>query len=408
MLAAALIDQPVPVLAVLFAVLGMLFAFGQTPTGKKIYGVVPVLLFCYFVPTLLSNTGVIPTDKTFALYQFITNWLLPASLFLLVLAVDIPAILGLGRNVLILFVTAVVSVIVAGPVAYLLLGGMFEGDNTDQVWRGLSALSGSWIGGGANMTAIQNSVGASAEIMGAIIVVDVAVAEVWTAVLLYFAGREMKMDQAIQADRRTLDVVRQKAEEYQTQVRRPTDLASLLVMLALAFGCAVLADAGSKILTEITPENDILGTFAWKVILITFFGLALSFTRLRRLEGAGASQVGSVFLYLLITTIGAKAHFAKVIEPENLPLLAVGVLWMILHVTVIMVARRLLRAPIFFAAIASRACIGGAASTPIVAAAFNPALVPVGVLLAILGYVVGTMGGVACAFLLKLTHGVWH
>lgn len=403
-----LLDAPVPVLAVLLAVLAGLFALQKTGFGKKLYGVVPILVFCYFVPTLLSNTGLIPNGGKFSLYVFIKDWLLPASLLLLVLAVDIPAIFHLGRNVLILFVTAFVSIILSGPLAYLLLGGLFDPSVAGDVWRGLAALSGSWIGGGANMTAIKESVGASDDILGAIVVVDVFIAEIWTAVLFWFAGREKKMDAAIGADRTSLDEVRRRSEEYQAQVQRPTDLASLLSIAAIAFVGTVLAREAGVWLHAALPENDILGSFAWTVIIVTMLGLALSFTPIRRLEGAGAGHVGSVLLYLLVASIGAKAHFASVVKPENLPLIAVGALWMILHVTAIMLVRRWLKAPIFFAAIGSRACIGGAASAPIVAAAFNPALVPVGVLLAIVGYVVGTLGGLATAFLLKLVNGVLH
>lgn len=406
--AAAWIEAPVPVLAVLLAVLASLFALQRTALGRRVYRVVPVLVFCYFVPTLLSNTGVIPNDARFPLYEFVKDWLLPASLLLLVLSVDIPAILHLGKGVLILFATAVVSVILAGPLAYLVLGSMFDSAVADDVWRGLAALSGSWIGGGANMTAVKESVGASDDILGAIVVVDVFVAEVWTAVLFWFAGRERAMDAAIGADRSRLDEVRRRSEEYQAQVRRPTDLTSLLSIGAIAFCGTVLARHAGAGLAAALPENDVLGPFAWMVILITLLGLVLSFTPLRRLEGAGASDVGSVLLFLLVASIGAKAHFAGVVRPENLPLVAVGALWMILHVAAMLAVRRWLKAPIFFAAIGSRACIGGAASAPIVAAAFHPALVPVGVLLAILGYVFGTLGGVACAFLLKLVNGVVH
>ena len=404
----AMIHEPIPVLAVLLAVLAVLFAAKSTALGKKIYSIVPILVFCYFVPTLLSNTGVIPLDGKHALYVFIKDWLLPPSLFLLVLSVDIPAILGLGRNVLILFAVALFSVILGGPLAYLVLGGLFDAEYSEEVWRGLAALSGSWIGGGANMTAVKESVGTSDDMLGAIVVVDVFVAEIWTAVLFLFAGREMKMDAALGADRTSLDRVRNRVADYQAEVSRPTDLASLIIMCALAFGATVVSGEIAPVIVDTLPENDILGAFAWKVILITVLGLAASFTRLRRLEGAGASDVGSLLLYLLIASIGAKAHFASVVKEENLPLVAVGVLWMLFHVAAILIARRILKAPIFFAAIASRACIGGAASSPIVAAAFNPALVPIGVLLAIFGYVFGTVGGFACAWLLQVVNGILH
>jgi uncharacterized membrane protein len=372
MLASALITDPISVLVVLLATLAGLFTLQHTRFGAAVYKVVPLLVFCYFVPTLLSNVGLIPTDPKNAIYLFTKDWLLPASLFLLVLAVDIKAFAGLGRNVVILFFVSVLSIMLAGPLAYLLLGGLFDAEHGEQIWRGLAALSGSWIGGGANMTAVKESVEASDSILAAIVVVDVFIAELWTATLFIFAAREKRMDAKIGADRSSLDQVRSKIEDYQVSIRRPTDTSSLLQMLALAFGATLLAKLGGDWLAATLPENDIMGAFAWKVVLITMLGLALSFTRVRRLEGAGASSMGSVLLYLLVATIGAKAEFAEVASPQNLPLVAVGALWMILHIAVLLIARRMLKAPIFFAGVASKSCIGGAASAPIVAAAFHP------------------------------------
>jgi hypothetical protein len=181
MLASALITDPISVLVVLLATLAGLFTLQHTRFGAAVYKVVPLLVFCYFVPTLLSNVGLIPTDPKNAIYLFTKDWLLPASLFLLVLAVDIKAFAGLGRNVVILFFVSVLSIMLAGPLAYLLLGGLFDAEHGEQIWRGLAALSGSWIGGGANMTAVKESVEASDSILAAIVVVDVFIAELWTA-----------------------------------------------------------------------------------------------------------------------------------------------------------------------------------------------------------------------------------
>ncbi len=404
----ALITEPMPVLVTLIVTLAGLFSFGQTKLGNSIYKVVPLLVFCYFVPTIISNVGLIPTDRGNAAYLFTKDWLLPSSLLLLVLAVDLKAFFGLGRNVVLLFLISVLSIMIAGPLSYLLLGWLFEPEYGAQVWRGLAALSGSWIGGGANMTAIKESVGTSDSILAAIVVVDVFIAELWTATLFIFAAREKRMDNAIAADRSSLDRVRDKIENYQSSIRRPTDLASLLQMLCLAFGATWVAGILSHQIVAVVPPNDIMSPFTWKVLLITSFGLLLSFTPVRNLDGAGGSSMGSLMLYILVATIGAKAEFAKVLDPQNLPLIAVGALWMILHVTVLLIARRMLRAPIFFAGVASKACIGGAASAPIVAAAFHPALVPVGVLLAMLGYVVGTFGGLGCAWMLDLVYQVFY
>ena len=389
-----MIQTPLGVLTVLLLVLAALFLLQRHPAGDRLFRIVPLLVFCYFVPALLSNAGVIPFESD--LYMFIRRVLLPASLVLLVLSTDIPAVLGLGRDAVILFLAGTLSIALGGPLAFAALGWMFPTEALNQAWRGLAALCGSWIGGGANFVAVGESAGASAATMSLMVVVDVAVANVWTAVLLLFAGREQSMDAKIGADRRRIDDVRARVERYQAEVARPTNLGEMLLILAIGLGTTGIVTWVSRYLPDI---GTIINGFTWVVCLVTAVGVALSFTRLRRLEGAGASTVGSVFLYLLVATIGASAQFSHV--ADNLPLLAVGALWMVFHAVAMIGVRRMLGAPVFFLAVGSQANVGGAASAPVVAAAFHPALATVGVLLAVLGYVLGTYVGIIDAFVLQ-------
>jgi uncharacterized membrane protein len=391
---APLVSSPLGVLAVLLFVLAGLFALKKVPACARLFNVVPLVVFCYFVPTILSNTGVIPVESE--LYAFVTRLLLPASLLLLVLATDIPAVLSLGLDAVVLFLAGAASIALGGVVSFLALGWLFPPEALDQAWRGLAALCGSWIGGSGNFVAVGTSVGASAATMGLLVVVDVGVSNVWTAVLLSFAGRERQMDEAIGAERHRIDAVREKVERFQAEVGRPANLGDMLAILALGLG-------GTVVVTWVAGLLPNLGTmvtgFTWVVCLATGLGVALSFTPLRRLEGSGASVVGTVFLYMLIVSIGAGARFAGVLG--NLPLLAVGVLWMLIHAGVMLGVRRALRAPVFFLAVGSQANVGGAASASVVATAFHPALAPVGVLLAVLGYVLGTYAGLLMAFPLR-------
>ncbi|MBK8974832.1 MAG: DUF819 family protein [Planctomycetes bacterium] len=411
-----------PVLTVLVVVLALLFAAERSRVLRPVFRLVPVLVFCYFVPTALSNTGVIPGgapaagEPDFPLYPFVMDWLLPASLLLLVLAVDVLGIVRLGARAVLLFGAAVASIVLGGPLAYLLLGWAFDAEQGEQVWRGLAALSGSWIGGGANFAAIGRNVGISAEMLGVMVVVDVMVLNVWMVVLLYLAARHRELDARLGADTRTVDEVERRATDEARAVAAPTDLPALLAILALGFGGTYASDLLATSIhgwlrASLAPDHwlfDVFGRYAWKILAVTFLGVALSFTPARRLEGRGASRLGMLFLYLLIGSIGAQADFARVFTFANLPLLAVAAVWMAFHAAVILGVRRLARAPVFFAAVGSTACIGGTASTSIVAAAFSPGLAPVGVLLAIGGYVLGTLGGLACAFLLRLVNGLWH
>jgi uncharacterized membrane protein len=397
----ALIQDPMAVLAVLLGTIGLLFLAERHPVGERFFRVVPQLVFIYFVPTVLSNLGIIPTQSE--LYGFVQKYLLPASLVLLVLAVDLPAIARLGRNAVLLFLAGSVSIILGGPLAYLALGWLVPAELGDQAWKGLAALCGSWIGGSVNFLAIGRSVGAHDSTLSMLVVVDVGVSYLWTAALLSFASREKQMDARIGADRRTLDAVREEVGRVQAANARPASLADLMWMLALAFGVTVAC----TVLAAKLPE---LGTmvrrFTWVVLLVTTAGVALSFTPARRLEGAGASKLGAVFLYILVTTIGAQAEFHRLLDAPAL--LAVGMLWMAFHAAAMMGMRRLLKAPIFFAAVGSQANVGGTASASVVASAFHPSLAPVGVLLAVLGYVLGTYGGLLCGVMLEQVHRLIH
>lgn len=388
-------------LAVLLGVLGLLFLAERHPVLQRFFRVVPLLVFVYFVPTLLSNLGIIPLQSE--LYRFVSKYLLPASLVLLVLSVDLPAIARLGRNAVAVFLAGTVGIILGGPLAYLALGWLVPAELGEQAWKGLAALSGSWIGGSANFVAIGQSVGALDSTLSMMVVVDVGVSNIWTAVLLSFAGREQKMDARLGADRRTLDAVRLEVERLQAESSRPASLADLLWMLAIAFGVTLACTA---LAAKLPNLGSVVTGFTWVVLLVTTAGVLLSFTPARRLEGAGASRMGSVFLYLLITTIGAQAEFRRLLDAPAL--VAVGMLWMSLHAALILGARRLLRAPIFFAAVGSQANVGGTASASVVAAAFHPALAPVGVLLAVLGYVLGTYGGLLSAAMLEQVHRLLH
>ncbi|KAA0223567.1 DUF819 family protein [candidate division KSB1 bacterium] len=82
-----------------------------------------------------------------------------------------------------------------------------------------------------------------------------------------------------------------------------------------------------------------------------------------------------------------------------------GVVWILFHIGFLFLGARLLKAPMFLVAIGSQANIGGAASAPIVAAAYYEAMAPVGVLMGVLGYLLGNYGGLLCALLLRLAAG---
>jgi uncharacterized membrane protein len=389
-----LVTEPAGILAVLLAVLAGIFWFGSTGAGQRLFAVVPRLVFCYFIPTALTSLGVLPGSSP--LYEWIKDYLLPASLVLLILALDLPGIVRLGPKAIIMMLAGTAGVVVGAPVALWLFSAYVPPDT----WQGMAALSGSWIGGGANMVALAQAAGTSESMFGMMVIVDVAVANVWMGVLLYLAGQSARIDRWMKADTSAIEDLKQRVAAFEAQTTRVPTLDDLLRIAAIGFAGMWLATLCARGLETVWP---VFSATIWKFILVTALGVGLSLTPARRLDGAGASKLGTLMLYLLIASIGAHANFA---EMKQAPVLvAVGAVWMLCHVAVMLVTARLIRAPVFFLAVGSQANIGGAASAPIVASAFHPTLAPVGVLLSIAGYVLGTYAGLLCMWMLRAVAG---
>jgi uncharacterized membrane protein len=391
---AALINDPIAILVVLLLVLAAIFSFSETAAGKRLFGIVPSLVFCYFLPTTLTTLGVLPAESP--LYDWIKAYLLPASLMLLILALDVPGIVRLGPKALIMMLAGTAGVVIGAPLALWLFSSMVPADT----WQGMTALSGSWIGGGANMVALAEIAGTSGSMFGMMVIVDVTVANIWMGVLLYLAGQQPRIDRWTGADTSAIEELKRRVAEFTAKTTRVATFTDLLLIVSLGFGGMWLATLAGR---WVAPATGLFDATIWKFIVVTALAAALSFTPARRLEGAGASRIGTVMLYLLIASIGAHADFTQMKEAPVL--VAVGAVWMLCHITVLLGVAWLIRAPIFFVAVGSQANIGGAASAPIVASAFHPGLAPVGVLLAILGYVLGTYAGLVAMSLLRAVAG---
>lgn len=386
-----LINNSFGLLAVLFIIPAIIFMVDSHAKYGKIFRFVPPLVFAYFIPTILTAFDIIPSEAV--IYKQIKTYVLPASLLLLTLAVDIKGIIRLGSKALIMFFSGTLGVVIGGPIALFL----FKDQLPDEIWRGMAALAGSWIGGGANFIAIGKSVGATDAMLGLMVVVDVLVANIWTGILLYLAGRYKSIDKWLGADNTMIEELKEKVISFQNKTNRISTTTDYMVIMALAFGGAWFAYLLGNALPEI---GDIISHTTWKVIIITTLGVIFSFTRIRNLEGAGASKLGTVMLYLLIGVIGAAADLREVIQYPYL--FAMGFTWILIHVIIMITVMKLIKAPLFFMAVGSQANIGGAASAPIVASAFHPALATVGVMLGIAGYVVGTYAALICAAMLRM------
>ena len=393
----ALISNDIIVFGLIAATLGVIFwtSGSSNPLLKKFYSFVPALLLCYFIPGVYNTFGLIDGETTKLYNPIARDVFLPAALVLLTLSIDLKGILGLGWKMLAMYVAAVLSIMLGAVVAFQLMAWLHPETVAGSTWGGMAALAGSWIGGGANMLAMKEIFEVDATTFGQFAVVDVGVGYVWMAVLIFFASRAPAMDKRSGADTTALDDLRDRVANYQAQHARIPALGDLMVMAGIAFGAVALSHGLAGPLANWFAANVSWSSsvsmdkpFVWVVLLATFIGLGLSFTRARELEGVGASKWGSMFLYFLIACIGMQMDLLALLEKPWL--FALGVLWIGVHIVLLWLVGKLLKVPFFYFAIASQSNIGGPASAPVMASAFHPALAPVGVLLGTLGYAVGT------------------
>ena len=405
----ALITNDVVVLGLLAATLGFVFWGSSRTSGpwKKFYGVVPALLMCYLLPAIYNSIGLIDGNAS-KLYPMARDYLLPSSLALFCSAIDMGAILKLGPKALIMFLTGTVGVMLGAIVSFLALGVIHPETVGGETWRGMSTLAGSWIGGGANQAAMKEVFQVDSTMFGQFVAVDILVANVWMAFLLFLIPRAQAFDRWTGADTSMIDDLKLRMENFQTQNARNPSLTDIMIILGIGLGTTGMAHFLAAPLVDwiktLPPEwrledFSLTSTFFWMVVLATTIGLLLSFTKARTMEGAGASKIGTAMLYFLIASIGMHMDLTALVDKPWLFLL--GLIWILTHGILLLVVTKLIRAPLFFAAVGSQANIGAAASAPVVASAFHPSLAPVAVLLAVFGYALGTYAAYVTGILLR-------
>lgn len=407
-----LLTNDAVVLGLLALILGFVFYTSSKKEGPwaKFYTYVPALLLCYFLPSVFNSLGVIDGEQS-NLYFVASRYLLPTSLVLLTLSIDLKEIWKMRAKAGAMFITGTIGIVIGGPLAILIVSSfapdVVGGQGPDEVWRGLSTIAGSWIGGGANQAAMFEVFKPSGDLFSATIAVDVIVANLWMAFLLYGTGMSEKVDSWFKADASAVNRLKEKMENFQMSIAKIPTLTDIMIILAVGFTATAIGHLAGDFLGPYIGENfptlkkfSLDSQFFWLIVVATTVGIFLSFSKARNLEGAGASKIGSAMLYILVATIGMKMNVLAIFD--NPGLFMVGIIWMIIHITLLLSVGRLIKAPFFFIAVGSQANVGGAASAPVVAGAFHPSLAPVGVLLAVFGYALGTYGAYLCGILMQM------
>ena len=281
----ALIQSDATTLGLLALCLGLVFYTSHSSNRwcQVFYRYVPSLLICYLLPSLLNSTGVISGEHS-QVYYVTSRFLLPAALVLLTLSIDLKRIIALGPKAIIMFLTGTVGIVIGGPIAILIVGVVSPetvgGAPPDEIWRGLSTIAGSWIGGGANQAAMYEMWDVSDEIFPAMIAVDIIVANIWMAILLIMASRAGELDRRRGADDSAIHSVREAVERFHREHGRTPMLNDFMAILAVGFGVMgfshlVADNLAPWISTNLPALNQFsLGSqFFWLVVIATSIGL---------------------------------------------------------------------------------------------------------------------------------------
>ena len=378
-----MIHSPIALIVVLLSIEGLVLYLANHQKFSKYFSVLPSVFWIYFLPMLASSCGLI--DSQAAIYSKITTYLLPMSLFLLLMTVDIKAILRLGPSALIMFFIGTFGIMIGMIIVFVL----FKNTIGEQFWSGFAALSGSWTGGSANMIAVKEALGTPDAVFLPMVIVDTIVPYVWMAIMVACVGLAPAFDRWNHSDRSILDDLNQRIKNVSSsKIRKLTFNTTIgLGFLALVGGLV------SIYLSHFLPEiKGIISTYAWTIIVVSCLGILLSMTPVRKLEIYGTNRIGYFILYFVLTSIGAKASINHL--GTALILIVAGFLVIFIHALVLLVAARIMRVPLFLVVVSSQANVGGVASAPLVAEIYQKGFASVGLLLAILGNIEGTGVGI--------------
>ncbi len=377
-----MINQPIPLIGCLLIIeIGILF-LAQHPRTQKCFDFLPSVFWIYFLPMLASTFGLI--DSKAPIYKTITTYLLPASLFLLLMAVDMKAIVRLGKDALLMMAIGSLGI----SVGTVLVFSIFKQWVGPDFYSGFGALSASWTGGSANMIAVKEAVNIPDNIFAPMVIVDTIVPYVWMGLMVSVVGFQNQFDRWNQSNEAIIKDLSQRSQMIAKQTIQ-WQPATFIVIIIIACAASIVSQFIAGLLPTI---QNVISTSAWTIIVVTALGIMCSFSPVRKLEHSGSNKIGYFLLYFVLTTIGAKASLANM--SAAFFLIAAGFCIVVIHMIFLLVGAKLLKAPMFLIAAASQANVGGVASAPVVAEIYKPGLASVGLLLAICGNIFGTYVGI--------------
>ena len=405
-LQSALITNDAVVLGIIFVTMALIFRTAEQKSYQRFYRYLPPLFLCYLISSVLGSLNIVATDLS-GLNHVVSYYLLPAGLVLLCLSIDFKTLGSLLPKTLTIFMASTLGIILGGPLVLFLLGRLAPDviplEEGHHLWEGMGTLAGRWIGGESNQMALAEHLKPDEKLLKTMLTIDMVLANIWAALFLYTATFHKKIDRLIRAQSSL-------PELYKKRPVRSASPSDIMLLGAIAFGVTALAHLatdGIMLLVKSSPQwtknamkFGLDSQFFWIVLFATLGGLIISSGRLLYYDSTGAFRMGKIFLYFLIFTLGLQMNLSAIIHNKGLFL--VGLIWAGIHLLFVLTTARIIRAPFALVAIGSQANIGGAASASMIGFSFHPCLAPLGVLLATLGYLIGTYGAMLCVQIMKM------
>lgn len=363
----------------------------QKYTKSKFFDFAPPIVLLYLITMIFCTVGVWDMEATKPAYSALKNNLLYAMIFLMLLRCDIRKIIKLGPKMLGGFFAASVSI----SIGFILTYAIMHSSLGAEAWKALGALCGSWMGGSGNMIAVQAAFDIGEADMAYALVVDSIDYSIWVMFLLWAINLAPKFNKWVKANTKTLDEVSKKLEDDAKANNGPITFVNLIFLLGLGL---VISAFGQNIGAAINSVAPFLDKATWTVLFITTAGLICAVTPIGKM--AGATELSNVLLYSVVALLASRASF---LELTDAPAWIIsGFMILAIHGIIMIIIAKLFKLDMFTCGVASLANIGGSASAPILAGAYSGALVPVGVLMALMGYVIGTFGGIITANIMSL------
>ncbi|MDD2717091.1 MAG: DUF819 family protein [Candidatus Wallbacteria bacterium] len=362
-------------------------------TYQNLFKHLPGVVLLYFIVMLCTTFGLWQQSPDVKLYyKMVKDAAIPCMIFLMLLRCDLRKIAKLGPKMLIGFFSATLTICTGFIVTYGLLKNQFE----PEFWKPLSTLCGSWIGGTGNMAAVQGALQVPDAKMGNVLLMDSVCYGIWVMFLLAIVPYARYFNKWTHADTRLIDEVGAKLKQEQLSATGQVDFSSLFLLL----GTSLFVSAACQNLaaSEYIPKTQFLSTSTWAILFVTLAGTLCALTKMGQIPGA--SPLSNIMLYTIIGLYGSQANFRELTQAPFY--IAAGFMIMAIHAGLMVALARIFKLDLFTCGVASLANIGGAASAPILAAAYSEVLIPIGVLMALLGYLVGTQGGLIVGKILSM------